>query len=94
MEIRVNFIEMNNKMRPKDHMQILSAVLPEKYSPLQPSGNGNQGIYLTELSLELSQTLIGIIGRQAQELAATAVAPGISRPAAETSDMEIWEHHL
>jgi hypothetical protein len=93
-KIRVNFIEMNNKIRPKDHMRILSAVLPEKYSPLQPSGNGNQGIYLTDLSLELSQTLIGIIGRQAQELAATAVAPGLLRPAAETSDMEIWEHHL
>jgi putative restriction endonuclease len=93
-KIRVDFIEMDNKVRPRDHIRILSDVVPEKYSPLQLSGNGNQGIYLTELSLELAQTLICIIGRQAQELATTAVAPGLSRPAVETSDMEIWEHHL
>jgi putative restriction endonuclease len=93
-KIRINFIEMRHKVRPKDHMGVLSAVLPGKYSPLQASGNGNQGIYLTELSAQLAQTLIGLIGGQAQELVATAQQPALRRPAAETADMEVWEHHL
>jgi putative restriction endonuclease len=47
-KIRVNFIEMQNKVRPKDHMGILRPVLPGRYSPLQTTGNGNQGVYLTD----------------------------------------------
>lgn len=47
-KIDVNFVEMTKKIRPKNHMNILGAVLPERYSPLQASGNGNQGVYLTE----------------------------------------------
>jgi putative restriction endonuclease len=93
-KVRVNFIEMGNKIRPKDHMVVLSAVLPSKYSPLQASGNGNQGIYLTELSVEFARALLGLIGRQAQELAGALQQPQIVRPAAESADMEIWEHHV
>jgi hypothetical protein len=59
-KIRVNFFEMQNKIRPKDHMAIFTTILPVKYSPLQASGNGNQGIYLTELSPEFVQVLIGL----------------------------------
>ena len=29
-KIRVNFVEMDNKVRPKDHMQVLNPVLPGK----------------------------------------------------------------
>jgi putative restriction endonuclease len=94
-KIRVNFIEMQNKIRPKDHIAILTAVLPVKYSPLQASGNGNQGIYLTELSLDFVEVLIGLIGRQAQEFAQqTGSQTTLLKPATETADMEVWEHHL
>jgi hypothetical protein len=48
-KIRVNFIEMRNKVRPKDHMDVLRPILPGHYSPLQTTGNGNQGVYLTEV---------------------------------------------
>jgi putative restriction endonuclease len=75
-------------------MGVLSAVLPGKYSPLQASGNGNQGIYLTELSAQFAQTLIGLIGRQAQELTTPEQKQALQRPAAETADMKLWEHHL
>jgi putative restriction endonuclease len=93
-KIRVNFVEMENKIRPKDHMQVLAAVLPGKYSPLQASGNGNQGIYLTEVPLDLAQTLIRLMGRQAQDLVATAQRPVLERPATGSADVEVWEHHL
>lgn len=93
-KIDVNFIEMENKLRPKDHMGVLRHVLPDRYSPLQASGNGNQGVYLTEVRHNLAQALIGLIGRQAMELTqATEVLPFI-QPHTETAEMEVWEHHI
>jgi putative restriction endonuclease len=94
-KIRVNFIEMQNKVRPKDHMGVLRPVLPGRYSPLQTTGNGNQGVYLTEVAPQLAAALIGLIGRQALELIqATQHQPDLIRPPAETADIEMWEHHI
>lgn len=94
-KIQVSFMEMETKIRPKDHMPVLSKVLPDRYSPLQGSGNGNQGVYLTEVSAILAEALLGLIGRQAQELAQTnALEAAFSQPAREKADMEVWEHHL
>jgi len=42
----VRFTDINRTVRPKDHMGTLAATLPEKYSPLQGNGKGNQGVYL------------------------------------------------
>jgi putative restriction endonuclease len=94
-KIRVNFVEMQNKVRPKDHMDVLRPVLPGRYSPLQTTGNGDQGVYLTEVAPELAAALIGLIGRQASDLAqATRQQPELVRPPAETADIEMWEHHI
>jgi putative restriction endonuclease len=38
--VKVHFTELANKVRPKDHIDILKPLLPDKYSPLQPNGNG------------------------------------------------------
>ena len=46
-------------------MNYLRALLPEKYSPLQISGRGNQGVYLTELPTMLMSTLVNLIGDEA-----------------------------
>lgn len=93
-KIRVNFIEMQNKVRPKDHMGILGPVLPGRYSPLQATGNGNQGVYL-EVPPDLVGVLFGLIGRQALELAqVTREQPNLIRPPAETADIEMWEYHI
>ena len=94
-KVRVNFVDMQNKVRPKDHIGLLRPVLPDRYSPLQSSGNGNQGIYLTELSPQLAQSLLSLIGREAQALVevVSQEAPVIRSPS-EQADMEIWEHHL
>ena len=94
-KIRVNFVEMENKVRPKDHMVVLRPVLPGCYSPLQATGNGNQGVYLTEVSPQLAQVLIDLIGRQASELLnAMSGRDSLIRSPAETADMEAWEHHI
>lgn len=74
-KINVNFAEMENKVRPKDHMGVLRAALPDRYSPLQATGNGNQGVYLTEVAAGLAQVLISLIGRQAAEQNFTNSSP-------------------
>jgi hypothetical protein len=41
-------------------MEVLRAVLPDRYSPLQANGNEIQSIYLTELSREYKPIQFGI----------------------------------
>jgi putative restriction endonuclease len=49
-KVNVSFSTLLHQIRPKDHMAVLRAVLPDRYSPLQRNGNGVQSIYLVELS--------------------------------------------
>ncbi len=93
-KVQANFVKMDNQIVPREHIGLLGPLLPNKYSPLQPSGRGNQ-IYLAEISSALAQTLARLIGRQAQDLAEAAERqPELIRPAAQTADMELWEHHI
>ncbi|HET9100793.1 MAG TPA: hypothetical protein VFN62_10405, partial [Acidobacteriaceae bacterium] len=39
---------------------------PAHLTPLQSSGNGNQGTYLTEISQDFAEVLTGLIGAEAQ----------------------------
>lgn len=88
--MKVEFTELKNIIRPKDHMSVLGPYLPEKYSPLQPNGNGLQSVYLTELPKPLAEMLVGLIGQEvvALSLTAQAVKP---LPA---DDLDYWEHKL
>jgi putative restriction endonuclease len=64
-------------MRPKDNIDILRPLLPARYSPLQPNGNGPQSVYLTEVPAALAEVLIGLIGPEITPIAlsATKVKP-------------------
>jgi putative restriction endonuclease len=44
---------------PKDHIDVIRRLLPERYSPLQPNGNGLQSVYLTEIPASLAAVLMG-----------------------------------
>ena len=59
--VDVDFHRVEKPISPKNHMSILAPLLPEKYSPIQASGRGNQ-VYLTSISAELGQTLLGLLG--------------------------------
>src|SRR6187200_1994135 len=76
-KVKVKFTELENKVRPKDHMGILRPLLPEKYAPLQPNGNGLQSVYLTEIPEPFAEVLMGLIGR---EVAALMVAARDVKP--------------
>ena len=89
-KVKVNFTELKNIIRPKDHMAVLGPLLPEKYSPLQLNGNGLQSVYLTELPESLAEILIGLIG---QEVIPLSVAAKEILPVA-FDDLDYWENKI
>ncbi len=91
----VRFTRLQREIRPKDHIHLLRTTLPQRYSPLQDSGNGNQGVYLTRVPELMAHAIMGIIGIQAEAIARTAMTE-VGPPEAQSykSDLEIWEHHI
>jgi hypothetical protein len=93
--VRVNFASLLNKIRPKDHIDVLRQLLPSRYSPLQDSGNGIQSVYLTEAPVPLAEVLIGLIGSEAAVLNDRAGRSTLQTPMQiENADLEMWEHHI
>jgi len=88
--VRIAFTRLDNRVRPKDHIDILRPLLPDRYSPLQPNGNGLQSVYLTELPAALAETLIGLIGSEADLLLVRAAD---QRPI-PADDLDVWEYRL
>lgn len=60
--VPVEFTELSRPVRPKDHIDTIRPYLPEKYSPLQESGDGLQSVYLTRVPQKMAGILIGLIG--------------------------------
>jgi len=93
--IRVSFTRLLHRVRPKDHMEVLGDLLPDRYSPLQPNGNGVQSIYLTEVSEFFGEALLGLIGAEASLIATGTIDRTVEiTPQAANADLEVWEHHL
>lgn len=57
----VDFVKLSQTIRPKSHINQIAPLLPHKYSPLQPNGNGNQAAYLSSISDSLGNFLIGLV---------------------------------
>jgi hypothetical protein len=89
-KVKVSFTKLANKVRPKDHIELLRPLLPAKYSPLQPSGNGLQSVYLTEVPARLAEVIIGLIG---QEVAPIALAARSVKPV-PAEDLDSWERKI
>jgi hypothetical protein len=60
-KVDVEFTFVDKPIRPKDHMKLIGPLLPQKYSPIRPSGDGLQ-VYLAAISEELGNLLIGLSG--------------------------------
>lgn len=60
-KIEVDFRRVETRFSPHLHMNLLRDYLPEKYSPLQANGRGNQA-YLFSLSHDLGGLLMGLLG--------------------------------
>ncbi|PYS56829.1 MAG: HNH endonuclease [Acidobacteria bacterium] len=95
-KVDVSFREISNRIRPKDHIGELRGTLPEKYSPLRPSGDGLQSVYLTAVSPAFAAIIFRLIGREASQVA--DVGKTLSRaqqlsPASEPT-LEEWERRV
>jgi hypothetical protein len=60
-KVDVDFVKVEHSVNPRNHMSAIAPLLPEKYSPLQPSGFGHQR-YLTSVSSELGFLLLNLMG--------------------------------
>jgi putative restriction endonuclease len=95
-KVRVNFTTLLNRIRPKDHMSVLRSLLPTKYSPLQPNGNGIQSVYLAEISPTFAEVVAGLIGQEARLVVTGAgqTAEVARDPLHRSDDLDYWEHRL
>jgi putative restriction endonuclease len=85
--VPVDYCGLNSGLRPKDHISILRPFLPQRYSPLQQNGDGNQGVYLAELPEPLAQALIGLIGQPYWDAHALIADYQTTPGAAESDDV-------
>src|SRR6185503_13121077 len=95
-KVKVGFTTLLNRLRPKDHMDVLRPVLPVRYSPLQRNGNGIQSIYLTGIEPELAEVLAGLIGLEARPfMSGVEITAGAAGDRMLTGDdLDVWEHRL
>lgn len=66
--VNVDYRKLKNAIRPREHMDVLKPLLPEKYSPLQDNGNGNQVVYLTHIPTPLANKLTELIGDEVDQI--------------------------
>ncbi|MAW74962.1 MAG: hypothetical protein CMG09_03445 [Candidatus Marinimicrobia bacterium] len=53
-KVDVKYFKVAKEIKPKDYIEEIRPLLPEKYSPLQKNGNGNQNLYLTKIKDNLA----------------------------------------
>lgn len=58
--VGVEYTKLEPPFRPKDNIEEIQSLLPDKYSPLRQNGDGLQGVYLAEISNQLGNVLLRI----------------------------------
>ena len=56
--VPISWKYLSEPLIPKQHIKEIAPLLPNKYSPIQPNGNGNQGCYLASISDELGSLVL------------------------------------
>jgi putative restriction endonuclease len=94
--VNVSFVPLLHRIRPKDHMEGLKTLLPDRYSPLQANGNGIQSIYLTEISEDFARVLSGLIGEETRRIFHIALSGQVltDSSVATNDDIDLWERKL
>lgn len=63
--VDVAFEPIQNKIRPKSHLDVILVFLQERHAPLRSTGDGRQEVYLTQISRDFAEILVGLIGSEA-----------------------------
>lgn len=58
--VKVEWTTLDKPFRAKDNISKIAPLLPNKYSPIQKNGNGNQSCYLASISYELAHLLLDL----------------------------------
>ena len=67
--VKVAYQGAHRPLRPKAHIDAIGPMLPQRYSPLQANGDGNQGCYLARISDALGHILMALLDmEQVREL--------------------------
>lgn len=66
--VNVDYRKLKNKIKPKENIEMLKPALPEKYSPLQKNGKGNEAVYLTYIPVILAKKLAELIGDEFEQI--------------------------
>ena len=96
-KVDVRFTRLVSPIRPRDWMDRLASVLPEQYSPIRPSGDGNQAVYLAEIPVAMAAVLGSLVGTDFQRIlgAGLLVATDEKTRSAEYGmETKEWEEHL
>lgn len=91
--VDVGFIELKLKPRPADNMGLLREKLPKKYSPLQESGRGLQGVYLTEVTRDFAEALLSLMDQGARNLVRASFQQDAAGIRADAVGLAEWEAH-
>ena len=59
--VEVDFAPARRPLSPKHAIESIGPMLPERHSPLQKNGNGNQGCYLAAISDALGHVLMAML---------------------------------
>ena len=86
-KVPIEWTVLEMALRPKDFLGDIRPLLPRKYSPLQDSGDGNQSIYLANISSPLGQLILAKVGEFS--LAALDQINELEVIAAEQAELEL-----
>lgn len=91
--VDVRYHEVAKPFRPKEWMALLAPLLPARYSPLLPNGNGLQSVYLTAVPEPLALALAGLLGAEVLALARSEATREV-RIEGRVPEIVLWEEHL
>ena len=86
--VQVDYEEISTPLKPKDHMDLLAPLLPERYSPIRADGGGNQ-VYLAEIPKPMATALLSLIGHQLN----VAIEEGQEREIKNRTDIDVTEKY-
>ncbi|MBU6421600.1 MAG: HNH endonuclease [Gammaproteobacteria bacterium] len=92
--VDVDYRILQNQIKPIDHIARLRPYLPTRYSPLQDSGRGNQGVYLTWVESPLAEELISLIGLEGRQFWEQAKDTDKQHLPESPGDVDNWEDHV
>jgi hypothetical protein len=75
-------------------MDVLRDVLPARYSPLLPNGNGLQSVYLAEIPEAFAEVLTGLIGPEAIRAIQMAAQIPPTQVIGAPDDLDFWERRI